>query len=68
MAPRSLFGIRVFVQQSKIQLISQTEPKFLFKRMLSLALWKYGHKQMHSHVLTYMERPKADIVHHIFKK
>ena len=58
MAPRSLFGMRVFVQRSKIQLVSQTEPKFLCERkflyqmMLSLTLWKYGHEQMHSHVLT----------------
>ena len=48
MAPRSLFGIRVFVQRSKIQHVSQTEPKFLCERMLSLTLWKYSHKQMHS--------------------
>jgi len=61
MVPHSLFGIRVFVQQSKIQLVSQTEPKFLCKRMLSLTLSKYAHKHMHSHVLTYTERPKADM-------
>ena len=56
MAPRFLFGMRVFVQRSNIQLVSQTEPKFLCKRMLSLTLWKYGHKQMHSYVLTWKGR------------
>ena len=56
MAPRSLFGIRVFVQRSKIQHVSQTEPKFLCKRMLSLTLWKYGHNQMHLHVLAWKGR------------
>ena len=56
MAPHSLFGIRVFVQQSKIQLVSQKEPKFLCGRMLGLTLWKYSHKRMHSHVLTWKGR------------
>ena len=59
MAPRSLFGIRVFVQRSKIQLVSQTEPKFLCERMLTITLWKYGHKRMHSHVLTWKGRRQA---------
>ena len=41
------------VPRSKIQLVSQIESKFLCQRMLSLTLWNYGHKQMHSHVLTW---------------
>ena len=56
MAPRSLFGIRVLVQRSKIQLVSQKEPKFLCGKMLGLTFWKYSHKRMHSHVLTWKGR------------